>query len=346
MTAEKRFIGFDLGAESGRCIVATLRDGLLTLDEVHRFTTHNVRYGGGFHWDVLAIVEEIVEGLAKAGKAFGPRFDGIGVDTWGVDYVIVDADGRVLGYPYHYRDSRTDGMMAKAFGIVPKKELYAAAGIQFQQFNTVFQLLAESGRTLNLLDLGGTVLLMPDYLNYILSGARKAEFTIASTTGLADPRTRGWSWDLVDRFGFPRSIFPPPCRARDAPGHSPPLARLCLGDRSRHGSLRKHRARHRLRRRLCPRFQGGSWAFLSSGTWSLMGVEIKAPLLTDEAMKCNFTNEGGIRGTTRFLKNIIGLWPVQECRRYWMENGNEFTYARLAELARAEGPVECLGRSE
>ena len=339
MTAEKRFIGFDLGAESGRCIVATLRDGRVSLDEVHRFATHNIRYGGSFHWDILAIVREIVEGLTKAAKAFGPHFEAIGVDTWGVDYVLIDPEGRVLGYPYHYRDARTDGMMAKAFAIVPKEELYRTAGIQFQPFNTVFQLLAESERELNLLNIGGTVLLMPDYLNYVLSGVKKAEFTIASTTSLVNPRTRDWSRDLIDRFGFPGSIFPPIVEPGTRLGAILPSLATATGidpATAVYASAGHDTASAVVSVPAC----GANWAFLSSGTWSLMGVEVTSPLLTDDAMNFNFTNEGGIRGTTRFLKNIIGLWPVQECRRYWAENGREFSYAHLADLAREEGPVE------
>ena len=338
MAEGHRFIGFDLGAESGRCIVATLQESQLTLEEVHRFTTHNVRYDRGFHWDILAIVGEIVEGLTKARKAFGPRFDGIGVDTWGVDYVLLDPEGRVLGYPYHYRDVRTDGMMAKAFGIVPKAEMYGSVGIQFQQFNTVFQLLAESERKLNLLSVAGTVLLMPDYLNYILSGCRNAEFTVASTTSLVDPHTRDWSWNLIDKFGFRRGIFPPIVEPGSRLGALLPSVAAATGiDPSTPVyAIAGHDTASAV-----VSVPAGShpWAFLSSGTWSLMGVELGEPLLTEDAMGCNFTNEGGVRGTTRFLKNITGLWPVQECRRYWREQGQEFSYGQLAELAAREGFV-------
>jgi rhamnulokinase len=338
MPDTRRFIGFDLGAESGRCIVATLEAGTITLKEVHRFPTHNVQEGTSFHWDILAINGEIVEGLIKARKAFGPEFDGVAADTWGVDYVLVDPEGRVLGYPYHYRDSRTDGIMEEAFAVVPKEKLYASTGTQFAQFNTVFQLLAEQGQTLSLLGPADSMLLMPDYLNFFLSGVKRAEYTIASTTGIADPRTRGWSWELIDTFGIPRKIFPPMIE----PG-------TVLG------TLRKELAH---RTGLDPRTPviasaghdtasavaavpaaGDNWAYLSSGTWSLLGVELKDPVLTHDAMTCNFTNEGGVRGSTRFLKNIIGLWPIQECRRYWLEQGQEYTYAQLSDLARQEGLV-------
>ena len=338
MPNRSRFIGLDLGAESGRCIVASLEEGKVSLAEVHRFPTHTVQDRSSFHWDILAITREIVEGLTRACKAFGPDFDGIAADTWGVDYVLVDAEGRVLGNPYHYRDSRTDGIMEQAFTLVPREKLYALTGTQFAQFNTVFQLLAESRRGLSLLNAAETVLLMPDYLNFFLSGVKKAEYTIASTTGLTDPTSRRWSWDLIDTFGFPRKIFP----------HMVEPGTIL-------GTLREELAR---RTGINPRTPviasaghdtasavasvpavTDSWAYLSSGTWSLLGIELSVPVLTEEAMHANFTNEGGVKGTTRFLKNIIGLWPIQECRRFWADHGQDFTYSHLSDLAREEGPV-------
>jgi rhamnulokinase len=333
-----RFIGFDLGAESGRCIVATLAEGRITLEEVHRFPTHNVRYEGGFHWDILAIVREIVEGLTKARKAFGSRFEGIGVDTWGVDYVLTDTEGRVLGYPYHYRDGRTDGIMERAFAVVPKQTQYEAVGIQFMQFNTIFQLFAESERRLNLLTVAGKMLLMSDYLNFVLSGKAVADFSNASTTGLADPRTRDWCWRLIDAFGFPRTIFPPIVEPGTRLGGILPGLAAATGIDPSTPVFAS--AGHDTASAVVSVPAGaGRWAFLSSGTWSLMGMELNAPALTPKAMSYNFTNEGGIQGTTRFLKNIIGLWPVQECRKSWKENGQEFSYAQLTELAKKEGPA-------
>jgi len=332
----KRFIGFDLGAESGRCVVATLEGGKISLSEVHRFPTHNLQDRTSFHWDVLAINREIVEGLVRAGKVFGPDFDGIACDTWGVDYVLIDPEGRPLGYPYHYRDSRTDHIMNKAFAIVPKETLYSTTGIQFAQFNTLFQLLAEQERKTSLLNVADTMLLMPDYLNFFLSGERRSEFTIASTTGIADPATRGWCWELIDRFGLPRKIFP----AMIEPGTILGTIRPELAQRTGINPMTRviASAGHDTASAVASvPASGEDWAFLSSGTWSLFGVELKSPVLTAEAMACNFTNEGGVRGTTRFLKNIIGLWPIQECRRYWLEQGQEYTYAQLSDLARQEG---------
>lgn len=338
MKNEKRFIGFDLGAESGRCIVAELKDHKIVLNEVHRFTTHNLQYDKGFHWDILAINKEIVDGLIKAQKEFGPVFDGISVDTWGVDYVLLDAEDRILGYPYHYRDNRTDEMMEEAFKIIPKELIYVKAGIQFAQFNTVFQLLAEKKRKSSLFNVAETMLLMPDYLNYFLSGVKKAEFSIASTTSLADPNKRDWSWELIDTFGLPKKIFPQMVEAGTKLSSISPWLASKTGIDA--GTPIIASAGHDTASAVVsvPATKG-YWAFLSSGTWSLMGVELEKPLVGPDSMKYNFTNEGGVEGTTRFLKNIIGLWPIQECRRFWLEKGSDFSYAQLADLAKAEGFV-------
>jgi rhamnulokinase len=336
---KQRFIGFDLGAESGRCVVATLEDRRIRLEHIHRFTTHTIRNDQGFHWDIMAIVREIVESLTKTRMALGARFQGIGIDTWGVDYVLIDADGHVLNDPYHYRDVRTDNIMAKAFSIVPREDLYKAVGIQFMQFNTVFQLLAESESRENPLSVASAVLMMSDYLNYVLSGNKKSDFSIASTTGLADPRTRDWCWQMIDAFGFRRRIFPPMVEPGTRLGTLLPSLAATTGIDSSTPvfAITGHDTASAV---ASVPATGGTWAFLSSGTWSLMGIELNKPLLTSDAMRYNFTNEGGIGGTTRFLKNITGLWPIQECRRYWKEHGREYTYAELADLAKQEGFVE------
>jgi sugar (pentulose or hexulose) kinase len=340
VNTEKKFIAFDLGAESGRCIVATIKDRRIDLKEVHRFTTQSVRYGKGFYWDILGISQEVIRGLVEARKCFGPRFDGIGVDTWGVDYVLVDSEGIILGYPHHYRDDRTDGVMADAFKIVSKDDMYRKVGIQFAQFNTLFQLLSENKRKLNFLTLADKMLLMPDFVNYLLSGKINAEFTIASTTSLADPIRRDWAWDLIERFELPKKVFPKIVEPGTVLGNL---------NRSLAESTKLNQnipiiatAGHDTASAVVsvPADGINDWAFLSSGTWSLLGKEIDKPLLTSRAMEYNFTNEGGVGGTTRFLKNIIGLWPLQECRRYWSEKSDQYTYSALTELASREGFVK------
>ncbi|MCL5268479.1 MAG: rhamnulokinase [Bacteroidetes bacterium] len=339
MNTEKNFIAFDLGAESGRCIVATVRDQRVRLKEVHRFTTHSVRYEKGFYWDILGIYQEILEGLVQAGNAFGPNFDGIGVDTWGVDYVLVDPNGRIIGYPYHYRDDRTDSIMDDAFRIVSKESIYGRVGVQFAQFNTLFQLLSEKKRKSNFLTLADKMLLMPDFINYMLSGKMSAEFSIASTTGLADPIQRDWAWDLIDRFQLPRSLFPEMVEPGTVLGAL--LPELARKTGLSPGTPVIATAGHDTASAVVsvPADRKSNWAFLSSGTWSLMGIELSRPILTSRAMQSNFTNEGGVVGTTRFLKNIIGLWPLQECRKYWSERSEEYSYSTLTDLAEREGLV-------
>lgn len=333
---EKKFIGFDLGAESGRCVVAKLNKNKITLHEVHRFTTHSVKYDYGFHWDILAIYKEIIVGLTNAKKEFGSKFDGIGIDTWAVDYALIDLEGRIIGYPYHYRDDRTDGIMNEAFQIIPKELIYKKTGIQFAQFNTLFQLLSEKKRKTNLLNITDKMLLIPDFLNYLLSGKKKSEFTNATTTGLVEPHTRKWLWELIDEFGLPRKIFPEIVE----PGTM--LGKL-LPSIAEQTGLDKNipviaSASHDTASAVAsvPAYTN-DWAFLSSGTWSLMGIELNKPILSSNAMNYNFTNEGGVQKTTRFLKNIIGLWPIQECRRYWKEKSKEYSYSELASLANENG---------
>ena len=339
---DKKFIGFDLGAESGRCVVALLNDNKITLHEVHRFNTHSIKYENGFHWDILAIYKEIIAGLINAQKVYGCVFDGIGIDTWAVDYVLIDSDGRIIGYPYHYRDDRTDGMMEEAFRIVPMSEIYNKTGIQFAQFNTLFQLLSEKKRKSNLLNVTDKMLLIPDFLNYLLSGKKKAEFTNATTTSLVDANTRKWSWELIDAFGLPRKIFPEIVEPGTILGtllpsvveqtglskNIPVIAGASHDTASAVVSVPAYESNNA---------RGASWAFLSSGTWSLMGIELKQSLLSEQAMEYNYTNEGGVEKTTRFIKNIIGLWPIQECRRYWQEKSKEYSYPELVSMASENG---------
>lgn len=338
MKKEWKFIGFDLGAESSRCFVAILSNQKLELNEVYRFTTCSLKIAGGFHWDVLAIFNEMLEALSIAKKAFGSELDGIAVDTWGVDYVLIDPEGRVIGYPYHYRDDRTDQIMEEAFRILPREIVYNRLGMQAAQYNTLFQLLSEKKRKLNLLHVADKILMMPDFMNFMLSGKKNAEYSIASTTNLADPEKRDWAWDIIDKFELPRNIFPDMIESgtrlgtllewiADKTGLHPyiPIFATAGHDSASAVATISNSAKN------C--------AFLSSGTWSVIGIELEKPLLTDKAMKYNFTNEGGVNNTFRFLKNQIGLWPIQECRRYWKEKGNDYSYRELADLAKDQGCV-------
>ncbi len=335
---DKKFIAFDIGAESGRCIVASLNNNKILLDEVHRFPTHNIKYDYGFNWDILAIYKEIVVGLRSAQKKFGSEFESIGIDTWAVDYVLIDADGRILGYPYHYRDDRTELMMEKAFQILPAEKIYETTGIQFAKFNTLFQLFTERYRKLNLLNVADKMLLIPDFLNYLLTGQKKSEFTNASTTSLIDLQTKNWSWELIGAFDFPRKLFPEIVKPGTVLGTLLPSFSEQTG-LSKNISVTAVASHDTASAVISVPALNNNWAYLSSGTWSLIGIELKEPVVTPQAMEYNFTNEAGFNNSIRFLKNIIGLWPLQECRRYWQEKSKAYSYSELVSMAIDFGPA-------
>ncbi len=335
----RKYIAVDLGAESGRVAIANLKEETLELNEVHRFPTRTVNINNTLRWDLPSILTDIINGLTKARKMFGAKFEGIAVDTWGVDYVLIGRDGRPLGYPFHYRDGRTDDLMEEAFGIVTSAEMYKKNGLQFAQFNTVFQLLADKRDMPGSLECADNFLLMPDFLNFYLCGERFSEYTIASTTGLTNPANRDWEWSLVEAFDLPKRLFPqivepgrklgglidPVAKQTGLNRNIPIFATACHDTGSAVVSV--------------PAAKSGDWAFLSSGTWSLMGIEVSEPIRTALAMEHNFTNEGGVEGVTRFLKNIMGLWPLQECKREWGKKSKGIGYAELTELALQKGPV-------
>jgi sugar (pentulose or hexulose) kinase len=335
---EKKYIGFDLGAESGRCVVAILKNKKLELNEVHRFPTHNYKDETGFHWNIEKIFNEIKLGLIKANKKYGNQYESIGIDTWGVDYAFV-TNNCLLNPPFHYRDDRTDNIMEEAFSVVGKKELYNTTGTQFQQFNTLFQLLAELKSKTSKINETEKMLLIPDYLNYLLSRNMKAEYTIASTTGLVNPKTRDWAWKLIDQFKIPKKIFPEIVEPGTNLGMLLPSIANEVGLNSDIPIIAS--AGHDTAAAVVSvPAKSDNWAFLSSGTWSLMGLELDNPILTSESMKYNFTNEGGFENKIRFLKNIIGLWPIQECRRYWLNEGFEYSYQEMTDKANDVGSTK------
>jgi rhamnulokinase len=321
-----RFAAADLGAESGRVVVGTLRDSRVELEVVHRFANRPVRLPDGLHWNAPGLLEGILDGLRAAG-----RVDGVGVDAWGVDYGLVDRDGRLLGLPFHHRDTRTIPMIARAFERVPREELYSATGIQTIPINTVFQLLADEGTPA--LDAAARLLLIPDLLALWLSGEAANEVTAASTTGLLDARTGEWAYEAIERLGLPARLFGALVEPGTALGPvltdhgvaGAPLVRAVAG----HDTASAFAA--------AP-VQGDDSAILSSGTWSLLGLELPAPVLGPDAAAANLTNERGVDGTTRLLKNVMGLWLVQECRRAWGTHDYDELH-RLAEQAPDDVPL-------
>ncbi|MCB0753691.1 MAG: rhamnulokinase [Ignavibacteriae bacterium] len=335
----KKFIGLDLGAESGRCVVAKLDGNKLNLDEIYRFTTHNYTKNNQFHWDINKIFDEIFIGLKKSVEKYGSEFESIGIDTWGVDYALIDSENKLLNDPYHYRDDRTDNIAEEVFEVISKDELYNLTGIQTQQFNTIFQLFHEFNYNTSQISKAQKFLLMPDYIKFLLSGVINAEYTIASTTGLTDQNKRDWDWDIIDRLKFNRNLFPPIVEPGEKVGTLfPEISKLTgLKNTTPIIATGQHDTASAV---VSAPSQKKNWAFLSSGTWSIMGVELDKPVTRKIAMDKNFSNEGGVQGTIRFLKNIIGLWPIQECRREWLIKGKKYNYPDLTKMAEEFGSTE------
>jgi rhamnulokinase len=329
------YAAIDLGAESGRVVRGRLDDGRVALEVVHRFENRPVRLPDGLRWNLLALFTETLDGLCRAAE--GGPLAGIGVDAWGVDYALLDGERRVLGLPFHYRDGRTEGMVARAHARVPRAELYAATGIQTMPINTVFQLLADEGSPA--LEAAEHLALVPDLFALWLTGEMTNEATAASTTGLLDARTGGWARALAERLGLPAAPFAGPttepgttigpllAHHEEAAGAAAGVPVHAVGG---HDTASAFAA--------VPR-RGERAAVLSSGTWSLLGLELEEPALGERACAYNLTNERGIEGTTRLLRNVMGLWLVQECRREWAAEGGPSDYDEIARLA-AEAPAD------
>lgn len=341
MGESKRYLAFDLGAESGRAVVGTIADDRIGLEEIHRFPTGPTEILGTLYWDVLSFYNHLREGLAIYAKRHGRELGGIGLDTWGVDFGLFDVNGALVANPVHYRDSRTGGMLDEAFRRMPRDEIFRHTGIQFLQLNTAYQLLSLVVNQSPWLQTAKRLLLMPGIFNYFLTGNPVAEFTHATTTQMYDPRKGGWSQDVIEALCLPGEILPEvvpsgsvvgPLRARlaDDAGLAPVdvIAPACHDTGAAVAAV--------------PAEGGDDWAYLSSGTWSLMGVELRKPIINDEALQLNVTNEGGVDGTFRFLKNISGLWMVQECRRIWAREGNEYSYDELTQRASEAKPFAAL----
>ena len=329
-----RYVAVDLGAESGRVMVGTLLDGRLVLDEVHRFANIPVRTPDGLHWDVLRLYHEIVTGLRAVTQRFGKDIAGIGIDSWGADYGLLDAGGRLLGNPYHYRDARTDGIPEGAARLVPAATQYARTGIAQLTFNTIYQLMAEVRSRDRRLEQATSLLLIPDLLHYWLSGEVATEYTNATTTGMLGA-DGAWAIDLLARLDVPTHMLLSPTPAGSI------LGKLCSGVQAECGlgpapviSPATHDTAGAVAA-VPMHGRGMESLYISSGTWSLAGLELKQPILGEEARLAGFTNEGGFGGTFRFLTNIMGLWLVQECRRAWVRAGSDWSYDDLTAAAAA-----------
>ncbi|HEY0256618.1 MAG TPA: rhamnulokinase family protein [Candidatus Methylacidiphilales bacterium] len=331
------YVALDLGAESGRVMLGTLVEGKLQMEEVHRFPTGATAIGETLRWDVPCFFEQIKTGLRKiAARQIAPA--SISADSWGVDYVYFRANEPLLTLPFNYRDARTDGALEAAYARVPAEMIFEETGIQFMAINTLYQLLNDQEKRPDVMGLADHFLNMGDYFNYLLSGKAASEESLASTTQLYNPRQRAWSKKLIEKFGLPEKIFPPIVPSGTSLGPLiPSLAGELKWTETRIVATCSHDTGAAV---AAVPAEGEDWAYLSSGTWSLLGIESSTPIITKESRACDFTNEAGLGGTTRFLKNIVGLWIVQECRRAWLKEGHDYAYDDLVRLATEAEPLQ------
>ncbi len=337
--SKNHFLAFDLGASSGRAMLGTLDNDKLKLTEVHRFKNQMIRIHGTYFWNIFSLFDELKTGLRKCVSELGIQPQSIGIDTWGVDYALVNSAGRFAGLPFAYRDHRTDKSMEQFFKRLPKKETYLLSGIQFMQFNTLFQLFASVQNNDAELKSAEKLLFTPDALNYLFTGIQKNEYTIASTSQLLKPGRPEWEYKLFDSAGIDRKIggeiilpgtilgnILPEIQEETGSENIPCVAVASHDTASAVASVPA---------------SGENWAYLSSGTWSLLGIESSQPLVSAKSLEMNFTNEGGVDGTTRFLKNIMGMWLIQECKRIW-DLEKEISWQEIVDLSNSSQPFKCL----
>jgi len=336
MAEVKKYIAVDLGAESGRVMIGSVSPQKLILEEIHRFANGPIDEDGSLKWDFEKLMSEIKVGIAKAAKAARTQVWGIGVDSWGVDFGLLDAAGELVENPYHYRDSQTNAMREKAYELMPKRDIYENSGIQFMQLNSLYQLLAM--RMANSISLAKAkdLVFIGDLVSYYLCGKIFAEYTLASTSQFMDMKTGKWSKAIMEGLSLPTNILPkvvPPGTVVGQLGAKVgvqlgcgPIPVIAIGAHDTASAVAAVPA------------EEGNWAYLSSGTWSLMGVEIPEAIVSDTTFEYEFTNEGGIENTIRLLKNIMGLWLMQECRRQWQRQGEDLTYDELTDLAKEAEP--------
>ncbi len=337
--AERKMLAIDLGASSGRGIVGAFDGERLTLRENHRFSNDPVNLCGRLYWDILRIFHEIKLSVQKT-VLDGDAVSSIGIDTWGVDYGLLDRAGRLLSNPVHYRDTRTEGAQELVSRTVPAEELYRVAGIQTLNFNTVYQLAVEREEAPEKLAQAERMLNIPDLLNYFLTGRMANEYTILSTGALLDAKKRDYAWELLDRLGIPRRLFGDVTAPGTDLGTLLPQVQGETGKTDAHVlTVASHDTASAV---IAVPSEEKDFLYISSGTWSLMGTELSDPLINAESRAANFTNEGGACGTVRFLKNIMGLWIIQESRRQWRREGKDYSFAQMEAWAKESTPFRSL----
>lgn len=333
------YLAFDLGASSGRGVLGTLDKGKIELKEVKRFYNGMTNILGKYHWDFLRLFDDIKKGIAAC-ATLAQKPESIGLDTWGVDYALLDKQGGFLGIPYAYRDHRTDTAMEELFRIIPKKRVYELTGIQFMQFNTLFQLYAAKRDGLPIMDKAADLLFVPDIINYMLTGVKKSEFTFATTSQLFNPVKGSWEKELFDAIGVSVDIMQEIVSPGTVIGKlTPDIARETQLSQINVIAPATHDTGAAI---AAIPAEDENFAYISSGTWSLMGIESKKPLISEKTLAFNFTNEGGVEKTYRVLKNIMGLWLIQECKRCWDNQKQEFTFPDLVKMAEKAEPFRSL----
>ena len=333
----KKVLAFDFGASSGRAMLAEFDGKDITMNEIHRFSNDPVKLQGTFYWDILRLMHEIKQGIVKAVNAGG--FDAIGIDTWGVDFGLLDKEGKLLGNPLHYRDENTMGIIEEADKVVPKAEIYERTGIQFARYNSLFQLYSLATKRPDILERAEKMLFIPDLMAYFLTGEMKAEFTIASTSQMLDAKTQAWDDELLEKLSIPKKILPEiiPCGSISGMLSD----EICeeLGCKKVPDiAVASHDTGYAV---VAVPNVTDDFIYISCGTWSLFGTELSKPIINEKTEKYNFTNEGGYGGKVRLLKNIMGLWLIQESRRQWIREGFDVSYGDLEKEALACEPFKC-----
>ncbi len=335
--AEKRVLAFDFGASSGRAMIGTFDGEKITLKEVHRFSNDAVCVGGTWYWDTLRQLFEIKQGLTKA-KADG-GFSSVGIDTWGVDFALLDENDRLLESAVHYRDRRTEGIPNELYKHIPKERIYELTGIQFMDFNTIFQLYSLVKNRPELLERAKTLLFIPDLFNFFLSNVKSTEYTEATTGQIIDANSRELSDELLSAIGVDKSLFPPIVKSGTVIGQlSDDICEELSLEKADVIAVASHDTASAI---VAVPATEDDFIYISCGTWSLFGTELDAPIIDEKSAYHDVTNEGGACGKTTFLKNIIGLWLIQESRRQWIREGNEYSYAELERLALDSKPFAC-----
>jgi rhamnulokinase len=340
MTGPANFLALDLGAESGRAIIGQIAGGRLTLSDAHRFPNVHVRLPDGWHWDTLRLWTDIKEGIRQAARQVEGNLVSVGVDTWGVDFGLLDQNDSLIGDPFQYRDGRTDGMLEEAFRRVPREEIFERTGIQFLTLNSLYQLLSMVVNRSPALDIAGTFLPMPDLFNFWLTGRKVSEFSIATTTQCYDTRQGDWARSMLERMGIPAHMFPEVVPSGTVLGQLLPhvaeevgvddltvVAPPCHDTGSAVAGVPA---------------EGADFAWVSSGTWSILGAELPEPVINAQSLAYNLTNEGGFGDTARLCRNVMGLWLIQQCRSTWARQGEALSYSELTTMASQSQSFQCV----